>query len=117
MKFEKKHTCHMTVLRRADGDCSNHGLSSRVNRIRVAVFRNSEGRLPNYSEVKEVAKSVPGGEFIACQYSDMSPIVCTHAGQAHRWTMAGGNYASTTNGIDHDALGCHYPISIHDRVE
>ena len=120
MKFEKKGVCHLNVYRRAGGDCSIRGISTKHDEIKVLVYRNAEGRLPNYVDVLRIAESVKDEHaddesvcLAAMAFDTPVAIPVSVAGRC----MSGGNYAGTSNGVAHDLLGFPHPISIHDRVE
>ena len=119
--------CSMNVLRRAGGQCNNGGPSSKHDRIRILVYRSttlSASNLPSYEHAKEICKEIDrkigpitDDVFIAARYSISYGPVARMIDPSIPWSMAGGNYAETSNGIEHRLLGCEHPISIHDRVE
>lgn len=122
----KKGKGRFSVLRNADGgDCSLGGVSSEKGRITIhSVHLN--GMIPTYRDMPTLCKSpeladIPDEDYILCTFKHYSgsPMVAWNIGDGrkHGHTMAGGNFAWTSNQIDRDAIGIEAPISLHDRVE
>lgn len=125
----KKHL--MTVLNARHQDCSNRGITVKIDKSYIHVWIVTfNGRFPNYHDAIKLANSSDcdfmGDDdlIVATPYGGTpsldNPPVAKWVGAIRKghWTMFGGNFVYTSNGITHTAL-CGYsaPLSVHDRVE
>lgn len=113
------------------GDCTNGGISAKVNQVTIVGVINFEGR-------EEVASLLPGDCRVFAP-SDKAPavmlvkrnvwpgerphtyLVPIYPGENARAfigrNMMGGNYAATSDSRLREVAGHSYPIPIHDRRE
>lgn len=104
----------VTVYRTAGPDCTNNGITSKVNKLCIV---NVEGPFePN--DKAPAAKLVPMN-FGFCKSLRVVAIDDIEGGQ---WTMNGGNVVSTTDGRWLDACKAYIPdhpgfVQVHDRIE
>ena len=92
------------------GDCTNGGISSKVNHAVLTgdgipeIFEPRE----DMPEFKLVKRNIYGRIYIHCE--PIKPVNPHNIGY-----MAGGNFAYSSDSRFHNI--CDYPISIHDRQE
>jgi hypothetical protein len=99
----------VSVLRSADGDFTNGGVTSRYTRFTLCG--------PGIPEISEASESCPalmfdprrGGSWMVAR-----PIVRNDGGNVG--PMFGGNYVTSSDSRFHDATGGH-PVAVHDRFE
>lgn len=105
------------------GDCTNHGMTSRCDKILVACptgnYEIDSENVPDNFAMLELRK-VFGNTIIPTIY----PAEITEDGRVvkrgGKWYMMGGNFAHTSDSRFHDLLGGLYgvgAVAIHDRYE
>ncbi len=116
-----KH-CFVSILRRAGTDCTNHGLSSRIEHTRLfsdcteqeaLAYCKEHGWNPNEVLIMDSCRYPAGREYLSCH-----PLVKK---EGLIGPMMGGNYVCTC-GLDSNypkftGLEVNVPIPIHDRYE
>lgn len=116
-----KH-CFVSILRNASGDCTNHGLSSRIEHTTLfsdctaheaIAYCKERGWDPNDMLIMQGRCGAGGREYLSCR-----PLIKK---EGLIGPMMGGNYC-TTSGSDpcfpkFTGLAVNVPIPIHDRYE
>lgn len=116
-----KH-CFVSILRNASGDCTNHGLSSRIKYAylfsdcteqEALAYCKEKGWNPNEVLIMNPCRYPAGREYLSCH-----PLVKK---EGLIGPMFGGNYV-TSCGSDPNypkftGLEVSVPIPIHDRYE
>jgi hypothetical protein len=122
MKTEKRKGMRLNVFRWTLGDCTNGGISSTHNNVLLVgpgipeIFEEDEDtpvvNLVNNSR----GQGAPYNPEIHHWHDEDVYLVLEPADVPKgTWTMAGGNYAGSSDSRIHEI--CPYPISIHDRIE
>lgn len=104
----------LSVYRWASGDCSNGGLSGRVNYVTlVSDDPDCPGQVfepdADAPAVRMVKRRVFPGQP---EYVHLEPV----AGDGRRF-MAGGAFAYSCDSRYAEMTGVRYPVSLHDRAE
>ena len=116
-----KH-CFVSILRNASGDCTNHGLSSKIEYAylfsdcteqEALAYCKEKGWNPNEVLIMDPCRYPAGREYLSCH-----PLVKK---EGLVGPMMGGNYVCTC-GLDPNypkftGLEVNVPIPIHDRYE
>ena len=116
-----KH-CFVSILRSAGYDCTNHGLSSRIEHTRLFSDCTEQEAIAYCKEhgwkaadmlIMDPCRYPAGHEYLRCH-----PLI---GKEGLVGPMFGGNYC-TTSGSDPDypkfsTLEVNVPIPIHDRFE
>lgn len=99
MNDQRGLTCY--IYREANGDCSNGGLSGRVDRVTLVGSGMPEISAPT-DAAPAVVLSVTG-----------DAVHARPAGQDDTWWMFGGCFIYSSDG----RFPFHHPIRLHDRCE
>ena len=104
----------LAVYRWNLGDCSNGGLSGKVDHVTLLTDNpNDPGQVfepdGDAPAVRMVKRRVWPDE---APYVHLEPI-----GQEGRHLMCGGAFAYSSDARYAELIGLHYPVSIHDRAE
>lgn len=106
MKHNKGLICE--IFRWHLGECSNGGLSSRVQAVTLIDADGPFAPTDDRPAVRLVRRQLEGGEYVHAE-----PIT----DRPKPWFMAGGTFIFSHDSRWRDAVGHSYPISLHDRVE
>lgn len=113
------------VLRDASGtDCTNNGVSSKHDRLALVGTIGPDGKFEGIRDTS-LPNMWPADVAVALKRGPMGSvhIVPVENSEAGDWTMAGGNYAHTSDsrlGLFFEKIGMekfYGALAIHDRVE
>lgn len=117
----------LSVLRRADGDCSNNGVTAKFSSLSVIAVTDDERGLRSYAHKKGEAEqairdrltnhdAMIGGTGLVLVHREagdcLVPVSLVLAG---KWWMKGGNYVSSTDARWQEIADL--PLPVFDRVE
>jgi predicted PolB exonuclease-like 3'-5' exonuclease len=112
---------HISVYRNAEiGDCTNGGISSKVNKLILVSKKVEFERLENFCnlynyDINTCVTVEDRGLYKG--YLNLIPVTLVDSGQ---WTMFGGNFGYTSDSRFKNFITNYQkdgPVAIHDRVE
>lgn len=108
------------IYRNGKTDCTNSGLSSRMENAECHFFSDSEAEGYSPEGAQRIALEIPkenqNKEFVIvediCCGARRLRAIPANLLLTNKWTMFGGNYLATS-----DSRFFENPVQIHDRVE
>ena len=108
---------NVSIYRHGNDDCTNHGLSSKADRLPLVVLESGESSADAIQKLKEEGKD-PDRHLLLVRRTlwnknadYIKPLT------EDRWVMMGGNFAYTSDSRFHEFTGSRCPLPIHDRCE
>ena len=105
------------IYRNSLGDCTNDGLSSKMDHLPLVVLDRDETEESAINSLTADGKNP--NEYLVLVRRELwgenrdyiKPLT------EKRWVMFGGNFAYSSDSRFGQFTGSHQPIQIHDRVE
>lgn len=107
----------VSIYRNGDDDCTNHGLSSKADRLPLVVLEFGESSADAIQKLKDEGKD-PDRYLLLVRrtlWGETADYIKPLT--EDRWVMMGGNFAYTSDSRFREFTGSRCPLPIHDRVE
>lgn len=108
---------NVSIYRNGNEDCTNHGLSSKADRLPLIVLESGESSKDAIQQIKDEGKD-PDRYLLLVRrtlWNENADYIKPLTEE--RWVMMGGNFAYTSDSRFREYTGSRCPLPIHDRCE